>query len=373
MMLKKPVYVTKAFLPPFEEYVEGLRKIWDSAILTNHGPFHNELVDALKKYLQVTGLSLFVNGHQALEIALKAFRIEGEVITTPFSFASTTHAIINCGMTPVFCDIRPDDCNIDETKIEDLITPRTSAILPVHVYGNPCNIAAIQKIAQRHGLKVIYDAAHAFGVSVKGVGIGNFGDISMFSFHATKVFNTIEGGALTFSDPTIEKEAALLRNFGIAGPEDVLCVGTNAKMNEFQALMGLLILKYVDNEIKLRKQVVDLYRERLAGLAGIRLFEDQAGINPNYAYFPVQIEEAQFGLTRNELFDELAKHNIIARKYFYPLISDYACYRGKFPAELPVAIHTADRIMTLPLWGEIPVEIVENICTVIWEAHRSRN
>lgn len=366
----KPVYVTKAFLPPYEEFVEGLREIWDSALLTNQGPIHNRLSEQLKEFLKVNNVVLFVNGHQALEVGLKALQIEGEVITTPFTFASTTHAITQSGLTPVFCDIRMDDFNIDETRIRSLITGRTRAIMPVHVYGTPCNIDEINRIAQEYDLKVFYDAAHAFGVEVNGAGIGSFGDMSMFSFHATKVYNTIEGGAVTFSELQWERVLYLLKNFGIAGPEDVLSVGTNAKMNEFQALMGILNLRYVDHEISMRKVVVEKYRKLLAGIPGIRRMEDQPGIRHNYAYFPILIDETRYGLNRNELFDLLAAHDIHARKYFYPLVTDYACYRGKFPADLPVASYVAERIMTLPLWGALPVETVERICAIIREGYR---
>lgn len=373
MTTKKPVYVTKAFLPPFEEYVDGLKQIWDSAILTNQGPIHNRLIEELKTYLKVQKVSLLVNGHQALEIALRALHLEGEVITTPYSFASTTHAIVECGLTPVFCDIRLDDYNIDENKIEALITEKTTAIMPVHVYGNPCNIDAINSIAREHGLKVLYDAAHTFGVEVNGAGIGSFGDVSMFSFHATKVFNTIEGGALVFSDPAFERDVNLLKNFGIAGPEDVLCVGTNAKMNEFQALMGVLNLQYVENEIAMRKRVVEKYRELLACVPGIRVLEDKPGIKSNYAYFPVLVDETRYGMNRDALFNMLAAHNIFARKYFFPMIPDYACYRDRFPADnLPVSRYVSDRIMTLPIWGTLPIETVEEICQIVLEGYQQQ-
>lgn len=370
MTEKKNVFVTKAFLPPFEEFVEGMREIWDTAILTNQGPIHNRLIEGLKQFLKVDGVTLFVNGHQALEIALKSFQLQGEVITTPFSFASTTHAIVNSGLTPVFCDIRLDDYNIDEQKIEALITEKTSAIMPVHVYGNPCNVQVIDAIAKKHGLKVIYDAAHAFGVELNGIGISNFGDVSMFSFHATKVFNTIEGGALAFPNPEVERGFNLLKNFGIAGPEDVLSSGTNAKMNEFQSLMGVVNLRYVEHEITIRKDVVAMYREQLKDIPGIRVLNDCPGVKPNYAYFPIVIDEKEYGMTRDQLFTALAQEHIFARKYFYPLIPDYACYRGKYPADLPVARYVADRVMTLPLWGTIGSETIEEICSIIRRGSR---
>jgi dTDP-4-amino-4,6-dideoxygalactose transaminase len=310
-----------------------------------------------------------VNGHLALEIGLTALDLTGEVITTPFTFASTTHAIVRSGLTPVFCDIRMSDYNMDETLIESLITEKTSAILPVHVYGNPCNIDAIASIAEKYHLRVVYDAAHAFGVQMDGRGIGSYGDLSMFSFHATKVFNTIEGGALSFSDQELERKLYLLHNFGIAGPEDVLCAGTNAKMNEFQALMGMASLPYVDQQIAKRKSKVERYRSLLNWVEGIRVIPENTLIHSNYAYFPILIDEKTYGMTRDELFLLLASHNIFARKYFYPLIPNYECYRGKFRADVPTANYVADRIMTLPLWSDIPEDAIDEICQVIVE-HR---
>jgi len=314
---------------------------------------------------------LFVNGHQALECGLRALRLEGEVITTPFTFASTIHAIVRCGLTPVFCDIRMSDYNIDAEEVETLVTERTCAILPVHVYGTPCDVGRIGEIGSRLGLRVIYDAAHAFGVELAGEGVGTFGEFSMLSFHATKVFNTIEGGALTLTDADLASELRLMRNFGIAGPEDVPVTGTNAKMNELQALMGLVNLKYVDNELDARKAKVDLYRQLLAGIPGIRVMADPPHVRANYSYMPVLIDESQYGKTRDGLFQELARHRIYARKYFYPLASDYECYRGLPRAELRVARYVADRIMTLPLWGAMPDEVIAETCRVIRETSPS--
>ncbi len=365
MTRKDPIYVTKPFLPPFDDFVEGIRKIWDSQILSNHGPIFKELQRCLTDYLKVDQVSLFVNGHQALEIGLTALELTGEVITTPFTFASTTHAIVRCGLTPVFCDIRMSDYNIDETLIESLITEKTSAILPVHVYGNPCNLEAISRIAEKYHLRVVYDAAHAFGVQVDGRGIGSFGDLSMFSFHATKVFNTIEGGALTFLDQELERKLYLLHNFGIAGPEEVLCPGTNAKMNEFQALMGMASLPYIDQQIAKRKSKIELYRALLGGVEGIRMIPENTEIHSNYAYFPILIDEKRYGMARDELFSLLASHNIFARKYFYPLVPNYECYRGKYRADVPVANYVADRIVTLPLWSDISDDTIDEICQVI--------
>jgi len=363
---KKPIFVTKAFLPPFEEFVEEIKIIWETHILSNNGPIHNEFAEQLKKYLKVDGLALLSNGHQALEIAIKALNLEGEVITTPFTFASTVHAIVRCGLTPVFADIRSDDFNIDEKLIESLITEKTCAILPVHVYGNPCHVNAIEQIAKKHNLKTIYDAAHAFGVEIDSKGIGLFGDISMFSFHATKVFNTIEGGALTFSNPDLDRIIYLLKNFGIAGPEDVLLPGTNAKMSEFQAVMGKINLKYVDAEILKRELVVKKYLENLEDVAGVQIFAGN-GLSSkyNYAYLPVSIDEVEYGLSRDSLFELFAREEIFPRKYFFPLVTDYACYRDKFKANIPVARHASERILTLPLWGDISDEAIDRVCKVI--------
>ena len=364
MKNNEPIYVIKPFLPPFEEFTEGLKRIWDSKLLTNFGPIYYELLEGLKKYLGVENLSLIVNGHQALEIAISTLQLSGEVITTPFTFASTTHAIVRSGLEPVFCDIRMDNYNIDETKIEGLITEKTSAIIPVHVYGTPCNIEAIDAIAKRHHLKVIYDAAHAFGVKIGDQGIGTYGDISMFSFHATKVYNTIEGGGLAFSNAELAREIYLRQNFGIANAEEVLLPGTNAKMNEFQALMGLLNLKYVEQEINNRKRKVELYRRYLSKIPGIKLLPNSEKMKQNYAYFPIVVTE-EYGMTRNELAVKLQKNNIFTRKYFYPLITDFACYHGKYRGATPNARYIADRVLCLPIWGGIENIDIELICEIL--------
>lgn len=365
MKTNEPIYVTKPFLPPYEEFTLELRRIWDSYILTNFGPIHGELLENLKEYLIVENLALFVNGHQALENAISTLNIQGEVITTPFTFASTTHAIVRSGLTPVFCDIRPDNYNIDEEKIENLITEKTSAILPVHVYGTPCDVEAIAKIAKRYNLKVVYDAAHAFGVRIGGRGIGSYGDISMFSFHATKVFNTIEGGALVYSDPSLGKQIYLEQNFGIANAEEVLRPGTNSKMNEFQALMGLVNLKYVDGEIQRRKIKVRKFRELIREVPGVKVLEElDPTTSSNYAYFPVLISE-EYGVSRDELVVIMQKNNIFPRKYFYPLVNDFACYRGKYRGETPIARYVAERILCLPIWGEISDDAIDLIFTTL--------
>src|SRR5690554_3886560 len=337
-------------MPNFEEYTNEIKDLWDTHWLTNMGTKHKNLESQLLYYLNVPNITLFTNGHLALECAIEAMELEGEAITTPFTFASTTHAIVRNGLTPVFCDIDPSDYTIDVDKIEDLITERTSAIIPVHVYGNACDVEAIDRIAKKHNLKVIYDAAHTFGVEVNGKGIGTFGDASMFSFHATKVFHTIEGGAVTYNDLSIKSSLNPLKNFGITNPETVECVGGNAKMNEFQAAMGICNLRHVDKEIEKRKVVVDRYIENLDKIKGIKLSKGQAGVKPNYAYFPVLFDG--YKKTRDEIFEELKTQDIIARKYFYPLINDFDCYKDKYSSDdTPVAKYIADRVLTLPLYA----------------------
>lgn len=350
-------------MPTLEEYTEEIKPIFDSAWLTNMGPVHKNFEKQVQDYLKVNNLSLFVNGHLSLFIAIKALRLTGEVITTPFSFASTTHAIADNGLTPVFCDIDPETYTMDPSKIEALITRHTSAIIPVHVYGSVCDTEAIEAIAKKHNLKVIYDAAHAFGVEVNGKGIGTFGDISMFSFHATKVFNTIEGGALTYNDPELTSRLYNLKNFGITGPESVEDIGTNAKMNEFQAAMGVCNLRHVNEEIEKRKKVVECYRSHLEGIPGIQLKKIQDGVKDNYAYFPIVIDPAVFGKTRDQIADELEKENIFVRKYFYPLINDYECYRSRYSSlATPIAKKIADNVLTLPLFADLQTESIDRVC-----------
>lgn len=361
---EEPVMVTRSSLPPLEEYVEMLKPIWDSAWLTNMGEYHETLKEKLKTYLKTPNLELFVNGHMALELTLQAMKLTGEVITTPFSFASTTHAIVRNGLTPVFCDINEEDYTIDVDKLESLITEKTSAIVPVHVYGNPCDVKRIQEIADRHGLKVIYDAAHTFGEEIDGTGIGQFGDASMFSFHATKVFHSIEGGAVAFHDPKLKDLLYQLKNFGITGYEQVEYVGANGKMNEFQAAMGLCNLRHVDADIAKRKVLTERYRERLGGVKGIRLCKEKEGVRYNYAYMPVVFEG--YGADRDEIFAALKEYNIYARKYFYPCINDYACYREQFSSDdTPVAKRIASEVLTLPLYPDLSLETVDEICDII--------
>ncbi len=316
----------------------------------------------------VPAVELLTNGHMALELSLQAMNLQGEVITTPFTFASTTHAIVRNGLEPVFCDIDPETYTMDVTQIERLITDRTCAILPVHVYGNVCNIEEIERIAHKYGLKVLYDAAHTFGETYKGQGIGNFGDASCFSFHATKVFNTIEGGAVCYRDPDMGRRLYELKNFGIHGPEEVDAVGANAKMNEFCAAMGLCNLRHVDEEIAKRRAVVERYREHLEGVDGLRLNVQQPEVRSNYAYFPVVFDENLFGASRNEVMDALAQNGIGARKYFYPLTNTFECFHGKYDVDAtPVALHVAKRVLTLPQYADLSMEDVDRICKIVLE------
>jgi dTDP-4-amino-4,6-dideoxygalactose transaminase len=356
--------VTRSSLPDYEEYIKEIRVLWDNHWLTNMGEKHKKLEQELLSYLETPNITLFTNGHLALECALAALDLKGEVITTPFTFASTTHAIVRAGLKPVFCDVTPSNYTMDPDKIEALITENTSAILPVHVYGNICDVKRIDEIAKKHNLKVIYDAAHSFGIRVNNESIANFGDISMFSFHATKVFNTIEGGALTFKDPLLKQKLNNIKNFGITGQETVVFVGGNAKMNEFQAAMGLCNLRHVDSEIRKRKLIVNYYRQQLSHVAGIKLIPRQAGIKENYAYFPIVLDG--FSKTRDELFDALRQNGIIARKYFFPIISEFDCYKDQFNSEeTPIALSISKNVLTLPLYADLTFEDVDRICEII--------
>ncbi len=360
------IFVTKSSMPSFDDYINEIRDIWDTHWLTNMGSKHKRLQAELKEYLGVENIDLLTNGHMALELSIQALGLTGEVITTPFTFASTTHAIVRNGLTPVFCDINEDDYTIDVSKIENLITDKTSAIMPVHVYGNICDVEAIQRIADKYKLKVIYDAAHTFGVTYKGKGIGSFGDVSCFSFHATKVFNTIEGGAVCFRDKAFGEEIYNLKNFGIRGPEEVVGVGANAKMNEFCAAMGLCNLRNVDSEIAKRKRIVERYREHLGSVNGIKLCKNQDGVVPNYAYFPVVFDKNLFGKSRDEISDKLAAEGIFSRKYFYPLTNAFDCYKDKFnAADTPKALEISKRVLTLPLYADLKLSSVDKICEII--------
>ena len=360
------ILVTRSSMPSFEEYMDEIRELWDSRWLTNMGHKHQMLQQELCRYLGVSNIDLLTNGHMALELSLQAMGLTGEVITTPFTFASTTHAIVRNGLTPVFCDINPEDYTLDVTKLEALITERTCAILPVHVYGSVCNVEEIDRIAKKYGLKVLYDAAHTFGETVDGRGIGSFGDVSCFSFHATKVFHSVEGGAVCFTDTEFGSRLAGLKNFGIRDSETVDAVGANAKMNEFCAAMGLCNLRHVDEEIKKRGLVVSRYRERLGNVPGLRLRKEQPGVRSNNAYFPVLFDPDVFGAGRDEVFDALAEKGVGARKYFYPLTSSFACYSGRFrPEDTPVALETSLRVLTLPLYADLALSDVDRICDII--------
>lgn len=359
------INVTRASLPSFDEFIDEIRPIWESAWLTNMGALHKEFEAQLKNYLKVSEVSLFVNGHMALEMALQAMNLEGEVITTPFTFASTTHAIVRNGLTPVFCDINEKDFTIDVSKIESLITEKTSAIVPVHIYGNVCDVKAIDAIAKKYRLKVIYDAAHSFGVTVDGIGIGNFGDASVFSFHATKVFNSIEGGAVTFSDQQLGRTLYQLKNFGIMSETEVEGIGANAKMNEFQAAMGICNLRHINEDIAKRKVLAERYRNNLSGIKGLTLLEEQKNVISNYSYFPIIIQE-EFEESRDDLYYRLREHNIYTRRYFYPLTSQFECYRGRFDVDAtPIARYISERILVLPLYADLSIEIIDSICDIL--------
>lgn len=360
------ILVTRSSMPPMDEYVNEIKDIWESRWLTNMGVKHKELQAGLRKYLGVENIDLFTNGHMALELSLQAMNLQGEVITTPFTFASTTHAIVRNGLTPVFCDINPQDFTMDVDKLESLITDRTCAIMPVHVYGNVCNVEEIERIANKYELKVIYDAAHTFGVKYKGKSTASFGDVSCFSFHATKVFHSIEGGAACFRDAEFGKKLYGLKNFGIRGPETVDAVGANAKMNEFCAAMGICNLRHVDEEIAKRGKAVARYRERLGDVDGLQLNPIQKDVKPNYAYFPVIFDEKIFGATRNEVMEALAAHDIGARKYFYPLTNTFECFHNMFDVnETPVALHMSRHVLTLPLYADLQIEDVDRICDIV--------
>lgn len=360
------ILVTRSSMPGLDEYMDEIKDMWDSHWLTNMGPKHKQLQARLIEYMGVENIDLFTNGHMAIELTLQAMNLQGEVITTPFTFASTTHAIVRNGLEPVFCDIDPVTFTMEPEKLESLITDRTCAILPVHVYGNVCNIEEIERIAHKYELKVIYDACHTFGETYKGKGIGSFGDASCFSFHATKAFNTIEGGAVCFKDKRLGASLYELKNFGIHGPEEVSAVGANAKMNEFCAAMGLCNLEHLETEIAKREKVVKRYRQNLEKVDGLQLNVIQEDVKPNYAYFPVVFEEKVFGASRAEVFDALAEQGIGARKYFYPLTNTFSAFHGKYNVmETPVALHISKRVLTLPMYADLALEDVDRICEII--------
>jgi len=367
-MQNDKIYVTEPLLPPLNEFVEYLEQIWESKWLTNNGQFHRQLEKELCNYLGVKYISLFSNGTLALLNALQVLRITGEVITTPFSFVATTHALYWNGIKPVFVDIEPEYCNLDPDKIEAAITPKTTAILPVHVYGNPCDINKIEKIADTYNLKVIYDAAHAFGVKTNNNSILNSGDLSVLSFHATKVFNTFEGGAIICHDAKTKERIDNLKNFGFAGETKVIAPGINAKMNEMQAALGLLQIKYVDDAIDKRKKVTEYYCENLKNIAGISFLKEVQDVKHNYAYFPIFVDKKKYGTSRDELYEKLKENNIYGRRYFYPLISNFSPYRSLESAKkenLPVAERIAEQVICLPIYPELKLENMQKIIEII--------
>lgn len=362
------ITVTQPCLPPLDEFMPYLQKIWDNKWLTNNGPLHKQLEDELSNYLGVKYISLFSNGTLALITALQALNIHREVITTPFSFIATTHSLWWNKITPVFVDVEPNYYNLDPAKIEAAITPRTTAIMPVHVYGNPCKMAEIQRIADKHGLRVIYDAAHAFGVKVEGESVLNFGDLSVLSFHATKVYSTIEGGAIICHSAEMKHHIDNLKNFGFRGEIVVEEPGINAKMNEVQAAYGLLQLKYVDGFIKKRKQISDRYRALLKDVPGIKMLPDMDGVQHGYSYFPIFVDEKAYGMSRDNLYEKLKENNIFGRRYFYPLISEFHPYHelhSSSPENLPVATKASREVICLPLYVELGDEDIERTVCVL--------
>ncbi len=364
---RKSIYVVKPSLPPLEEFVEEIKEMWETGIMTHQGPKHNKLQAELQRFLEIPNITLFANGHLALELGLESYQMKGEVITTPFTFGSTVQAILRNRLKPVFCDINPDDYTIDCDKIEDLITEKTCAIVPVHVYGNICDMERIQEIAERYNLKVIYDAAHAFGERYKGKNVAAYGDMSMFSFHATKVLNTVEGGCLAYKDSDKTQYLEGLRQFGqIVCTDEVPYIGTNAKMTDMHASMGLCNLRHFQEYIEKRKKVVERYRERLSGIEGLKLSGVQEEVTSNYAYFPVVFVEERTGISRDMVIDKLAEHRIFARKYFYPLCSDFeCCKRLGTQADVPIASYISERVLTLPCYSELALEDVDYICGII--------
>ncbi len=367
-MDKKMITVTSPLLPDLGEFNELLRQIWDSKWITNNGQFHQRLEKELAEYLGVPYISLFTNGTLPLLTALQALRITGEVITTPYSFVATTHSIWWNGCKPVFVDIDPKTGNMDPDKIEAAITPKTTAIMPVHVYGKPCDTKRIQEIADRYGLKVIYDAAHAFGVKVDGESVLNAGDLSTLSFHATKVFNTIEGGAMVMHDEATKKRIDYLKNFGFAGETTVVGPGINSKMDEMRSAYGLLNLRQVDAAIEARHKVAVRYRDALRGVKGISFFDDMPGVRHNYSYFPVFVDAEEYGMTRDELYSKMKAANVLGRRYFYPLISEFSTYRGlesAKPENLPNAHRMADSVICLPMHHALSDEDVDRVLELV--------
>lgn len=368
----KPIYVTRPLLPPLEELSKSLQDVWDAQWLTNNGAKHKELENKLRDYLKVPQFSLFNNGTIALLVAIKALELTGEIITTPFTFAATAHSISWMGLEPVFVDIDPVTMCIDPNRIEEAITPRTSAIMPVHVFGIPCDVKEIQEIAYRHNLKVIYDAAHAFGTEIDGTGIGNFGDITMYSFHATKLFNSAEGGALACKSEELKKKIDLLKNFGIKNEEEVIEVGINGKMNEIQAAMGLAVLEHIEEERQKRAIIKQTYMENLKDIPDIKLMPDLPGVRSSYQYFAIRIDEEEFGRSRDYVYEELKKYNVFARKYFHPLCSNFECYKhlpSADPKNLPVANKIGNGVLSMPFYGGLSEEDTRKISQIVRHIH----
>jgi len=362
------ISVTQPLFPPLDEFIPYLEDIWKRKWLTNNGYYHQELEKALCEYLKVPYISLFTNGTLPLMVALQVLEIAGEVITTPYSFVATTHALWWNNIKPVFVDVEEKTGNLDTDRIEAAITPKTTAILPVHVYGTPCNTEAIQQIADKHGLKVIYDAAHAFGVEKDGKSILTAGNISTLSFHATKTYNTAEGGALVCHDEATKKKIDYLKNFGFAGETEVVMPGINGKMDEIRSALGLLNLKYVDNAIEKRRQVASQYRLKLANVPGITMMDEIPNVKLNYTYFPIFVNKDKYGMSRDELYEKLKSHNIYGRRYFYPLISTFSPYRDLDSAKsenLPIATKLADSVICLPIYVDLTMDDVERICGVL--------
>jgi dTDP-4-amino-4,6-dideoxygalactose transaminase len=371
LVSEKPIFVTSPHLPPLEEFQEYLQDIWLSKRLTNNGKYHFALEQALCEYLGVQYISLFSNGTLALLTALQVLRITGEVITTPYSFVATTHALWWNNIKPVFVDIEDQTFNLDPEKVEAAITPQTTAILPVHVYGNPCAVQQLQDIADTYGVRIIYDACHTFGVTLNGVPVLNYGDLSVMSFHATKVYNTFEGGAIVCHDEATKKRIDYLKNFGFASEIKVVAPGINAKMNEFQAALGLLELKYVDEAIARRKAIAEAYRERLRYVAGIRFLDALPGVKHCYAYFPIFVDQKVYGKSRDELYEELKRQNVFGRRYFYPLISQFPMYsalESAQPGKLPVAERVTKEVICLPMYPDLEMRLVSEIVDCIAKA-----
>lgn len=363
---ERPIYVTRPFLPPLDEFKGGLEEIWSNAWLTNNGPVLQRYQRALCERFGTENLCLFSNGTLALQIGLQGMGISGEVITTPFTFVATTHALYWNKIRPVFVDIEPEHYTLDPARVEEAITPWTTAILAVHVYGYPCLHEQLAAIASRHKLRLIYDAAHAFGVTIGGRGIGYLGDLSMFSFHSTKLYHSVEGGLLQFADGGLKRTFDYLKNFGFENEEEVVMPGTNAKMNEFQSLMGLQVLKYLPELIARRRVVDSTYRRLLEGIPGLHVPKPPGGVDYNFAYFPIEVDEKAFGMSRDDLYHRLKEFNVFTRRYFYPLLCDFACYRRVVPSHgIPVARRVAGRILTLPIYDGLAVDSVERICGII--------